>query len=76
MYDARMLRITGLLLFGLVGLKIFFLDLAHLEAFYRFLAMVLLGIAALLGSYGYMRAQRLFVDTSSPEAGEETRVEP
>jgi hypothetical protein len=56
-WQVRGLRWTGLVLFGVVGLKAFLLDLAFLKLYYRFLALVLLGIIALTGSLLYMRAQ-------------------
>ncbi|GBD37379.1 hypothetical protein HRbin36_02510 [bacterium HR36] len=58
LWDITGMRIVGLLLFAVVGGKVFLVDLKELELYYRFLALILIGIVALSGSYIYMRAQR------------------
>lgn len=59
--DKKPLRISGLVLFAIVGGKVFLLDLGHLELYYRFIALVVLGVIALAGSYVYMRAQPSYI---------------
>ncbi|MBN2449105.1 MAG: DUF2339 domain-containing protein [Lentisphaeria bacterium] len=58
---ARSLRLCGLLLFAVVGLKVFFVDLAHLTAVYRMVALVAMGIIILLGSFIYLKNAERFL---------------
>ncbi len=65
-WDSKTLRLSGLLLFAVVAGKIFLSDLSHLELYYRFVALVLIGIVALVGSYVYQRAQQMLSHSSIP----------
>jgi uncharacterized membrane protein len=58
--QAGPLRLTGLGLFTVVGFKIFLIDLAGLDQFYRIIAFILLGILALCGSFLYLRHRQSF----------------
>jgi uncharacterized membrane protein len=62
----RALRLTGLILFGVVAWKVFFVDLARLEQIYRIVAFILLGLLTLVGSFAYMRYQQNFM-VKTPE---------
>jgi uncharacterized membrane protein len=62
----RALRLMGLILFGVVAWKVFFVDLARLEQIYRIVAFILLGLLTLIGSFAYMRYQQNFMD-KTPE---------
>ena len=53
---ARLVRLFGLALIGLVTAKVFAYDLAALDASYRVLSFVGLGVLLLLASYVYQRA--------------------
>jgi len=63
----RPLRLVGLVLFAIVGLKVFFADLAHLTAIYRMLALVIMGIIILLGSFIYLKNAEHFDNRSNKE---------
>lgn len=52
------LRLAGLALFIVVLGKIGFSDLAHLEAIYRVIALIALGVVLLLASYLYIKNTR------------------
>jgi uncharacterized membrane protein len=55
------LRYTGLGLFAIVAVKIFFVDLARVEdQLYRIIAFLLLGVLILCGSYIYLRFRQSF----------------
>ncbi len=54
------LRLTGLGLFAIVGLKVFFSDLAYLDQFYRIVAFILLGILILCGAFVYLKYRQTF----------------
>jgi len=58
--SARALRLVGLSLFGVVAVKVFFVDLARLDQFYRIIAFVLLGVLVLAGSFIYLRHRQVF----------------
>jgi uncharacterized membrane protein len=60
--DIRALRYTGLALFGIVSLKVFFVDLTNAETVYRIIAFIVLGIILICGSLTYMKCRRLFQD--------------
>jgi uncharacterized membrane protein len=65
------LRLTGLGLFTVVGFKIFFSDLAHLDQFYRIVAFILLGVLILSGAFLYLRHQQTFASaTPSQDHGD------
>lgn len=64
----RVLRYVGLMLFTIVAFKVFFVDLATLDAFYRIIAFIVLGILLLCGSFLYLKYRELFVmKDSAPE---------
>lgn len=62
------LRYVGLGLFAIVSAKIFFMDLARLDQFYRIVAFLLLGILLIAGSFVYLKYRDKF---SVVVAGEE-----
>ncbi len=51
----RWIRAAGLLLFVVVTYKVFFSDLSELNAFYRVIAFVILGLVIISGSVLYLR---------------------
>jgi uncharacterized membrane protein len=53
--NRRGLRMTGLLLFGIVVAKVFLFDLVHTPIHVRILAFFLLGLALIAGSFIYIR---------------------
>ncbi|WP_165075778.1 DUF2339 domain-containing protein [Paludisphaera rhizosphaerae] len=61
------LRKVGLALFTIVGFKVFLVDLAALDPFYRIVAFLLLGVLILLGAFVYLRSEAAFART--PEDG-------
>jgi uncharacterized membrane protein len=58
--ERRQLRYLGLGLFTTVAFKVFFSDLAHLDALYRIVAFLILGSLVISGSFLYLRARRTF----------------
>lgn len=58
--ERRPLRYLGLGLFATVVFKVFFSDLAHLDALYRIVAFLILGTLVICGSFLYLRARRTF----------------
>jgi uncharacterized membrane protein len=58
--NVRPLRFTGLILFGIVIVKVFFRDLAELDQFYRIIAFIVLGIIVLAGSFIYLKYRETF----------------
>jgi uncharacterized membrane protein len=66
----RVLRYLGLGLFAVVAWKVFFVDLATLDQFYRIIAFIVLGVLALCGSYLYLRFRETFAanETAKEEA--------
>ncbi len=56
----RALRWTGLVLFTVTVLKIFLIDLAKLDSFYRIVAFIILGFALLGGAFLYIRFRERF----------------
>jgi uncharacterized membrane protein len=67
---AATVRYLGLALFAVVTWKVFFVDLAQLDQFYRIVAFVLLGILALIGSFAYLKYRDQFTTKSESEQGE------
>lgn len=66
----RPLRLTGLALFVLVTLKVFFVDLAELDQFYRIIAFIVLGLVVLCASVLYLKYREHFeVLSDVPESG-------
>lgn len=69
---AAALRYVGLGLFAVVACKVFFVDLARLELFYRSIAFAVLGVLLVCGSLVYMKYRETFAvvsqaDKSLPE---------
>jgi uncharacterized membrane protein len=62
-------RYLGLALFAIVAWKVFFVDLAQLDQFYRIVAFILLGILTLVGSFAYLKYRDNF--TLEPAGTEE-----
>jgi uncharacterized membrane protein len=62
-------RYLGLALFAIVAWKVFFVDLAQLDQFYRIVAFILLGILTLVGSFAYLKYRDNF--TLEPASKEE-----
>lgn len=67
------LRYLGLLLFTIVSLKVFFVDLARLDQFWRIVAFGVLGVLLMAGSFVYLKYREDFAiaDTKEGDAGEE-----
>jgi uncharacterized membrane protein len=57
----RAIRIVGLILFTIVALKVFMVDMAHMPTIYRVIALMIIGILLLLGSFVYLRASKKFI---------------
>ena len=51
----RPLRYLGLALFAVVVGKVFVVDLREMEIIYRVVAILVLGVALLLGAFAYLR---------------------
>ena len=64
-------RYIGLGLFTVVGFKVFFVDLASLDQFYRIIAFILLGVLALSGAFLYLKYRQTFAKptTATDEVG-------
>ena len=60
-------RYTGLALFTVVGFKVFFVDLASLDQFYRIIAFILLGILILSGAFLYLKHRQTFASGIGPQ---------
>jgi uncharacterized membrane protein len=58
--NAAVVRYLGLALFVIVSGKVFFVDLAQLDQFYRIIAFVLLGVLLLCGSFIYLKYRDKF----------------
>lgn len=58
--NVRALRYPGLALFAVVAWKVFFVDLAQLDQFYRIIAFIVLGILTLCGSFVYLKYREAF----------------
>ena len=65
--SVRGLRYAGLLGFVLVVLKIFLSDLAHLDAFYKIIAFIALGVMLLGAALVYLKYRQRF---QSPQEGD------
>ncbi len=61
------LRYLGLALFAIVSAKVFFVDLAQLDQFWRILAFLILGMLLMAGSFMYLRYQDTFKQTKPRE---------
>ena len=64
-------RYLGLALFALVSWKVFFVDLARLDQFYRIVAFVILGVLLLAGSFVYLKYRENFTVEAAEPKGEE-----
>ena len=60
------LRYTALVLFTVVGIKVFFSDLKALDALYRIGAFMILGILVLLASFIYLKYRSTFATKAAP----------
>lgn len=58
--NIKALRYVGLILFGVVTWKVFFVDLAQLDQLYRIVAFIVLGVLVLCGSFLYLRSRSTF----------------
>jgi len=58
--NATPLRYAGLALFAIVSAKVFFVDLASLDQFWRIIAFVILGLLLLAGSFVYLKYRETF----------------
>ena len=65
--NLRALRFLGLALFGIVIWKLFAVDLAELQAQYRIIALIILGVVILSGSFVYLKYRETFLITKTPE---------
>ncbi len=63
----RALRLVGLGLFAVVAFKVFLIDLARLDPFYRIIAFILLGVLVLSGSFVYIKYRQTFAITARTE---------
>ena len=68
--SVKLLRFSGLALFLVIALKVFFVDLEDLEQVYRIIAFILLGGLILAGSFIYLRYRQAFVKEGA-ENGDE-----
>lgn len=55
-------RVSGLVLFAIVTAKVFLIDLAELAAIYRVVAIMIVGIILLGGSFAYLKTSKLFIN--------------
>ncbi len=62
-------RVLGLGLFTVVATKVFFVDLAGLDALYRIVAFIILGVLVLCGSLLYLKFRDRFLDEPQEQAG-------
>lgn len=67
-----LMRGLGLVLTGIVIVKVFFVDLAGLDQLYRIVAFIILGVVILAGSFLYLKYRHRFlmeeVDSSSSDS--------
>ncbi len=64
------MRYVGLALFTVVGFKVFLVDLASLDQFYRIIAFILLGVLVLCGAFLYLKYRQTFERQRSELVGE------
>jgi uncharacterized membrane protein len=67
---AAAVRYLGLALFAIVTWKVFFVDLAQLDQFYRIVAFILLGVLTLVGSFAYLKYRDQFITEPKSKQGE------
>ena len=60
------LRYLGLGLFFVVSLKVFFVDLARLDQFWRIVAFGVLGVLLMAGSFVYLKYREEFTVAAEP----------
>jgi len=65
----RPARLAGLVLFAVVGLKVFFVDLSHLSPLFRMLALMVMALIAGAGVIIYLRNAEGFVRRDTEETG-------
>ncbi len=65
----RSCGISGLALFAIVAWKVFFVDLAQLDQFYRIVAFIVLGILTLVGSFAYLKYRDNFHGAAGRQGG-------
>lgn len=63
--NVRVLRYLGLGLFAIVAWKVFFVDLARLDQFFRIIAFIVLGLLVLAGSFIYLKYKDQFTVSAS-----------
>lgn len=68
--NRKSLRYIGLGLFGVVVWRVFFVDLATLDAFYRIVAFIVLGLLLLCGSFIYLKYRETFAIPSGGDKPE------
>jgi uncharacterized membrane protein len=61
----RALRLAGLVLFTVVVAKVLFVDLADMPTVYRVIALMVIGVLLLLGSFAYLRSSKRFIKGES-----------
>jgi uncharacterized membrane protein len=61
----RPLRLAGLVLFTIVVAKVLFIDLADMPTVFRVIALMVIGVLLLLGSFAYLRASQRFTKGKS-----------
>lgn len=71
--DSKALRYSGLFLFLVVVVKVFFVDLRSLDQLYRIIAFVVLGLIILAGAFVYVRFKDFF---ATEEVKEEKNDKP
>ena len=59
-YNLKLIRYAGLALFAVVAWKVFFVDLDSLDQIYRIVALILMGVLVLVGSFLYLRNRDTF----------------
>jgi len=69
--NLKVLRYTGLILFAICSLKVFFFDLNQLSSLYRIFAFIALGIFILIGAFIYVK----FVESFSTQTGDKIKGE-
>jgi uncharacterized membrane protein len=69
--NLRPLRYAGLTLFAVVAYKVFFVDLAQLDSFYRIIAFIVLGLLVLAASFVYLKFRESFAVGPAGGAGED-----
>jgi uncharacterized membrane protein len=65
--QVRPLRFIGLILFAVIVVKVFLVDLAHMPIIFRAVAFLVVGLLLLLGAFAYLYASRQFKKTDSSQ---------